>query len=185
MLRDKHNKNGFTIVELLIVIVVIAILAAITIVAYNGIQTRAQVSTIQSDLSAAAKKNELFKIDSATTSYPVNMTELQAAQLTFSKSAYTWVLYCTDATSYVLAARMIDTTRWWVVGSGTGPAVESTVPGTSGSSVTTCNNLGYGTSGPAALRMESLTHAILAVPSSCFISSLCSSDILHHKIKLS
>lgn len=34
-------KKGFTIVELLIVIVVIAILAAITIVAYNGIQQRA------------------------------------------------------------------------------------------------------------------------------------------------
>jgi len=33
--------SGFTIVELLIVIVVIAILAAITIVAYNGIQQRA------------------------------------------------------------------------------------------------------------------------------------------------
>lgn len=41
----KINKNrsseGFTIVELLIVIVVIGILAAISIVAYNGIQTRA------------------------------------------------------------------------------------------------------------------------------------------------
>lgn len=34
-------KNGFTIVELLIVIVVIAILAAITVVSYNGIQQRA------------------------------------------------------------------------------------------------------------------------------------------------
>lgn len=35
------SRSGFTIVELLIVIVVIAILAAITIVAYNGIQQRA------------------------------------------------------------------------------------------------------------------------------------------------
>jgi len=35
------QKRGFTIVELLIVIVVVAILAAITIVAYNGIQQRA------------------------------------------------------------------------------------------------------------------------------------------------
>lgn len=35
------SRAGFTIVELLIVIVVIAILAAISIVAYNGIQARA------------------------------------------------------------------------------------------------------------------------------------------------
>ena len=34
-------RRGFTLVELLIVIVVIAILAAISVVAYNGIQTRA------------------------------------------------------------------------------------------------------------------------------------------------
>lgn len=38
----KQQTRGFTIVELLIVIVVIAILAAITIVAFNGIQKRAR-----------------------------------------------------------------------------------------------------------------------------------------------
>lgn len=36
----KTKQTGFTIVELLIVIVVIGILAAITVVAYNGIQDR-------------------------------------------------------------------------------------------------------------------------------------------------
>ena len=39
--------NGFTIVELLIVVVVIAILAAITIVSYNGISNRAKSSAVQ------------------------------------------------------------------------------------------------------------------------------------------
>lgn len=43
----RNRRDGFTIVELLIVIVVIAILAAITVVAYNGIQQRANnVKTI-------------------------------------------------------------------------------------------------------------------------------------------
>lgn len=49
--HGKQKTRGFTIVELLIVIVVIAILAAITIVSYNGIQQRARnaatISTIQ------------------------------------------------------------------------------------------------------------------------------------------
>ena len=42
MKNFSKRKSGFTLVELLIVIVIIAILAAITIVAYNGIQQRAK-----------------------------------------------------------------------------------------------------------------------------------------------
>jgi len=44
----KNKQSGFTIVELLIVVVVIAILAAITIISYNGIQERARISGAQS-----------------------------------------------------------------------------------------------------------------------------------------
>ena len=63
------NRRGFTIVELLIVIVVIGILAAITIVAYNGITQRARIASLSSDLENAAKR---LAIDQVTnSSYPV------------------------------------------------------------------------------------------------------------------
>jgi prepilin-type N-terminal cleavage/methylation domain-containing protein len=45
---SRLKNTGFTIVELLIVIVVIAILAAISIVAYNGIQDRANDAAVRS-----------------------------------------------------------------------------------------------------------------------------------------
>lgn len=62
------NQKGFTIVELLIVIVVIAILAAISIVAYTGIQDRARNSSAQSLASQVAKKAEIQY--ALTGSYP-------------------------------------------------------------------------------------------------------------------
>jgi prepilin-type N-terminal cleavage/methylation domain-containing protein len=57
------TKSGFTIVELLIVIVVIAILAAISIVAYSGIQSRAKASAVSNALTQAKKKIALWQID--------------------------------------------------------------------------------------------------------------------------
>lgn len=56
-----QRRRGFTIVELLIVIVVIGILAAITVVAYNGIQLRARDTDRLSDISQIRKKLEAYK----------------------------------------------------------------------------------------------------------------------------
>lgn len=55
------NKHGFTIVELLIVIVVIGILAAITIVAFNGVQNRANDTAVKQDLKNFKTKMEAYR----------------------------------------------------------------------------------------------------------------------------
>lgn len=54
------KQTAFTLVELLIVIIVIAILAAISIVAYNGIQERARDSQRTNDIAAIAKALEMY-----------------------------------------------------------------------------------------------------------------------------
>lgn len=66
-MRYKTNK-GFTIVELLIVIVVIAILAAVVIVAYHGIQVRAEARAIES--AADQYRKGLMQYAAFNGSYP-------------------------------------------------------------------------------------------------------------------
>lgn len=92
--------KGFTIVELLIVIVVIGILAAITIVAFNGIQNRARVALIQSDLEGSTKKLESYKVTSSSEKYPVDLT---SANLTASKDNAFQYFYNATSNIYCLS----------------------------------------------------------------------------------
>jgi len=57
------SRSGFTIVELLIVIVVIAILAAISIVAYNGVQERSMNLKTVTGTKEYIKALTLFAVD--------------------------------------------------------------------------------------------------------------------------
>ena len=70
MSKPSANTAGFTIVELLIVIVVIGILAAITIVSYSGIQSRAQFAAYRTDIDSLNKAILLYYTDNGY--YPMN-----------------------------------------------------------------------------------------------------------------
>lgn len=106
--RSVKAYPAFTIVELLIVIVVIAILATISIVAYKGIQERAVAATVKSDLENFAKKIEMVKVDSSSDTYPAlgSLTQgmgLKATKSVYMTTRYNWY-YCTspDGSNYSL-----------------------------------------------------------------------------------
>ncbi|CAN5119629.1 hypothetical protein BH09PAT3_BH09PAT3_2790 [soil metagenome] len=75
-LAKKRDQKGFTIVELLIVIVVIGILAALVVTTYGGIQAKARDSKRQSDLQAVQTQIEAYY---ATNSFYPSLTDLNSA----------------------------------------------------------------------------------------------------------
>ena len=131
---EQSSTWGFSIVELLIVIAVIAILAAITIVAYNGIQGSTYDSTVESDLRSAQTKLELAKIDRSDGTYawgnsPTvnNGYSLPSIGLHMSENAYARApdveinfLLCMSGSrdKYALLATSKSGTRYYIRESG-------------------------------------------------------------------
>ena len=74
-MKDSLRKqSGFTIIELLIVIVVIGILAALVLNAFGNIQERARDTERQNDINAIHTQLELYYADKG--SYPAELSAL-------------------------------------------------------------------------------------------------------------
>jgi len=76
MISLKKNDQGFTIVELLIVIVVIGILALLVITTYGGIQAKARNAKRQTDVKTLQTQIEAFFSQNG---YYPNLTDMNSA----------------------------------------------------------------------------------------------------------
>lgn len=119
-----NKTRGFTIVELLIVIVIIAILAAITIVAYNGIQNRANNTAVQSDMKNTYNKLLQYRIINDTV--PANTTNPLNGILVASKDSYrvdsstNTYLYCRSDTDMAVMSISKSGTGYYYGSQGSG-----------------------------------------------------------------
>lgn len=90
MTTTQIKNRGFTLVELLIVIVIIAILTVVSLVAYNGLQNRAKTTAAASAAETVAKKAEIYNTE--ISGYPADLKTLMEASSDKSYSIGTDVL---------------------------------------------------------------------------------------------
>lgn len=121
MLMVKNKINGFTIVELLVVIVVIGILASITVVSYTGITNKAAESVIKSDLSSSLTMLNMDNINNGA--YPLTKEAADSGR-GLPKSTNTSYQYALAANNYCLTATSTLTSSVYRV-SSVGGAIES------------------------------------------------------------
>lgn len=132
----KQKHSGFTIVELLIVVVVIAILAAITIVSYNGIVNRAITASLDSDLSNARDAVLLYQVDNGD-NYPTSLSAVNSgAGVKLSNGNISGYVYDNTTSPKTFAVTVLNGTK-------TPRSINQNGTLSDGAALGTVGNIGY------------------------------------------
>jgi prepilin-type N-terminal cleavage/methylation domain-containing protein len=125
MLSKVHNREeGFTLIELMIVIAIIGILAAIAIPQFNAYRARSYNASANTDLRNAITTQEAYFVDNDT--YTLGVANLQQTAYGLVLSQGVWMtITAADTTSYSM----------WAYNDNAGPgtrAVTYSIDGPSG-----------------------------------------------------
>ena len=105
----KQRQAGYTITEMIIVIVVLAVLAAIMIVAWNGLQSRSKITASQAALLQIAKSADLYTVShgnqrpNSNDAFTAIFKEAQVYDTTRDPNGQSFAI-CSLPTGYVIVA---------------------------------------------------------------------------------
>jgi general secretion pathway protein G len=122
----RNIKKGFTLVELLIVIIIIAVLAAIAIPKFSNSSQRSKESSLRANLKLVRNAIDLFRAD--TGAFPASLAGLTTSTTSgLSAAAATCTIAATDWRGPYLQAIPVDPVSGSAMTYGTAAADVGTV----------------------------------------------------------
>lgn len=76
MMRSRHRKGGFTLIEVLLVLVILVILASFAVVQFTGVRRRANLQAAKAQVDLCTSALKMYEL--AITSYPSTTQGLAA-----------------------------------------------------------------------------------------------------------
>ena len=80
-MKEKNNKKGFTFIEILVVVTIIGILAAIGLVSYQAVNKKSRDGKKKADLEQIRAALEMYRSDSVSGNYPALLTDLETTYI--------------------------------------------------------------------------------------------------------
>jgi prepilin-type N-terminal cleavage/methylation domain-containing protein len=112
----KNNEKGFTLIELMIVIAIIGILAAIAIPQFSAYRQRSYNSSANADLRNAATAQEAWYVDNMV--YTATETDLRGTYGLFTSAGVVFTIITANTTLYTMEAYHTSGSRTYSI---TGP----------------------------------------------------------------
>ncbi len=121
--RRVAGEEGFTLIEILISLVIVALLAAIAIPQYRSITHKARISAAEYEMTLAMRGIFMYQTTNDTMAFPhtdliQNYEDLRLVVASFigmppreEDSRFTFISYTADDTSFTLLARARDSDR--------------------------------------------------------------------------
>lgn len=77
-LKRFSGEKGFTLIEIMIVVIILAILSGVALISFGGLDTQAKDARVQADMRTIATALKAFKALDASAAFPATLAALKS-----------------------------------------------------------------------------------------------------------